>query len=203
MARRGVKRSRRSACPSVYQHAAKSTGTRAFRAVVLYRSSTTSYGSCGFTDSSCQGKGGVRLIIGTKNNVERTYERDMEWSRIMRRPNNRSPGCDGLRVCDADPTIWCDKCKLPVVLVEATRSMNPKPTTYIKATADKLGIPSYLAQHGPGEDGKEIITVTRLGWRGSRSCRTVIMTEDEWVSFCEKKYREHNTKIHNWSGNAI
>ena len=139
----------------------------------------------------------MRTNPGTDNNEERTGDRDDAWSCIMRRPSSEKRGCQGLRSCDFDTTIICHTCKLPIFMVEVTRSKGYKAGDYVTAVANKIGIQAYLIRHII--DTRDIrnpqvwIYATCLTRIDSKE---VELTEDQWVQFCEQEQIKHNKQFH-------
>jgi hypothetical protein len=110
----------------------------------------------------------------------------MEASRKMRLPDERSPGCEGLRSFDVDPFIICDECALPVVLVEWTRNMDGyKPTRYTRTMAEKTGCPNYLARHNGVEGSKTVIENLFTG------AIYTLRNDVEFKAWGEELYRKH------------
>lgn len=58
------------------------------------------------------------MLIGTSNNIERTGDRDLDFSALMRLPR-------GIRVCDIDPSPRCPKCDHMIAIFEAKRMSEP------------------------------------------------------------------------------
>src|SRR5438270_9029038 len=95
---------------------------------------------------------------GTINNNERSGDRDLYWSNVLRLPYHPS---GKLRVCDNDPTIFCDACSLPIFMAEVCRHWNFKGTRYTINQAKKMEIEAYLIRHnGNQEKGMTHLTIT-------------------------------------------
>lgn len=136
---------------------------------------------------------------GTANNTERSGDRDLYFSWVLRQPTSPSHKC---RSCDFDalphlaPTIFCNKCSLPVLLIEATRAQGFKATRYTQAIARKLEIEAYLVRHsgvwGLSKDGSDrtpspTFEVTRL----STGKVGVFQGEAEFIKWLEEKFEVH------------
>lgn len=136
---------------------------------------------------------------GTANNVERSGDRDLYFSWILRQPGSKS---GQVRSCDVDSiphlgtTLFCNKCNLPVVLMEATRGEGPKGTRYTKAMAYKLGIPAYLVRH-TGQLGKDIKNGTdrqvspNFDVTNLFNNRHANLDEQAFIEFLEQKFEKH------------
>ena len=95
-------------------------------------------------------------LLGTKNNKERTGDRDLQFSALMRRPR-------GIKVCDIDPLPFGPD-NLPYVLWEVKRKTGNRDwildnTAYVRAMAEELGRPTYFLYHRPNDS---IVEATRL-----------------------------------------
>jgi hypothetical protein len=137
---------------------------------------------------------------GTVNNQERSGDRDLYWSWLMRQPTLGKEG--KLRSCDLDypeggPQGYCDACSLPFMLIEATRKEGFKPTRYTKAHAMKLGVEGYLIRHN-GQIGTDIkygsdrkpstfFEITRL----SDSKVKTFTDEVTFIEWVERKFQYH------------
>jgi hypothetical protein len=87
---------------------------------------------------------------GTSNNNERSGDRDMAFSNLMRKPR-------GIKACDYDPLPICKECQHPIVMWEVKR----KPLTgaslmsntkYTRIAADAFGVPAYFIYHQPEQE---------------------------------------------------
>jgi hypothetical protein len=122
---------------------------------------------------------------GTKNNVERTGDRDIAFSELMRRPA-------GIRTCDFDVMPFCVKCKRPLFMLESKRKFPStiwawRHTEYIRVMASDLGIPAYFMHHQPSDEKLTVLLLKPDGDLGvSRT-----FTYDEYVQWIEKKRDEH------------
>src|SRR5208282_3472605 len=121
------------------------------------------------------------------NNIEKTGDRDLRWSQIMRQPSKKARGCGKLRSCDWDTNPICDGCGLPIIMLEVTRQLDysNKACRYTKSAARRLGVPAYLAWHG-GSGDKEKITITNLATGVRRD-----FTLAAFCLFIEDKMRGH------------
>jgi len=135
---------------------------------------------------------------GTSNNNERSGDRDMAFSDLMRKP-------EGIRVADFDPYPICMKCEHPIAVWEVKRKPLPgrllmSNTKYTRILADVLGVRAYFIHHQPNhevvsrvEDDGEIIlqpeprlTVTRLD-----NCKERTFTYAEFKTWVEILAAKH------------
>jgi hypothetical protein len=113
------------------------------------------------------------MSVGTHNNFERTGDRDLAFSALMRKPR-------GVKVCDFDPMpIGPDN--LPYVMWEVKRETGNRDwilahTRYVSAVAEKLGVPAYFIYHRPDDS----VVITRLSDFVIRT-----MTSEEFVKWVE------------------
>jgi hypothetical protein len=83
------------------------------------------------------------MQIGTDNNIERTGDRDLDFSTFMRSPK-------GVKVCDIDPSPVCPMCGEFKAIFEAKRVMLPdkiwalRNTEYVRKLAARCGVEAYL-----------------------------------------------------------
>lgn len=136
---------------------------------------------------------------GTANNNERTGDRDLYFSWILRQPSSPSRklrSCDFDTLPDAPPTVICDKCGLPVLWLEATRQQGYKATRYTQNIARKLGVPAYLIRHsgrwGVSNNGSDrqpspTFEVERL----SDHKKQTFEGEQEFIKWLESKFESH------------
>lgn len=125
------------------------------------------------------------MAVGTKRNKERSEDRDLEWSKLMRLPDKDAEGCDGeLRSMDMDVSPWCNRCGLPIMLFEVTRETGYKGTRYTHTLAQKIGVKSYLIRHNLPES--DVITVEDLKLGGPTDVSKV-----QFVRWVEKKMAKH------------
>lgn len=122
---------------------------------------------------------------GTKNNVERSGDRDIAFSELMRQP-------EGIRTCDFDVMPFCVKCKLPIFMLESKRKYPSTiwawaHTEYIRNMAKILGVPAYFMHHRPAE---KLITVVPLRPDGDMSGEVTFAYPD-YVKWVEKKRDQH------------
>jgi len=78
---------------------------------------------------------------------ERYGSRDLTWSRWHR----YTFGSDATMI-DLDAIGYCDKCKAPLYIVEATKDVGQrKATTIAERVAQGLGVSGWLVMYSPGE----------------------------------------------------
>lgn len=95
--------------------------------------------------------------IGTSNNIERTFERDLTFSRFMRT-------VEGVRHLDLDLYQYCPSCSRIQVVFEATATRGFKNTTMTRALAAQLNVPMILVQHAYSDvEFKHDVDVTYWG----------------------------------------
>jgi len=135
---------------------------------------------------------------GTANNQERTGDRDLYFSWVLRQPASPSGqlrSCDFDTLPDAPPTVICNRCSLPVLWLEATRKDGFKATRYTEAIARKLGIPAYLVRHagrwGLLNDGSDRqpspkFEVVRLSDR-----KSMTYNERQFIEWLQRKFEAH------------
>ena len=118
------------------------------------------------------------MLIGTSNNVERTSDRDLGFSTLMRLPR-------GIRVCDIDPSPRCPKCDHAIAVFEAKRMDCPTRgwilahTSYVRIDAGKLGVDAYFMCSA---DDWNKITIVRL-----RDFLQVVWSREGFIDWLEKK----------------
>jgi hypothetical protein len=143
---------------------------------------------------------------GTANNNERTGNRDPYFSWLLRQPKSPS---GKLKSCDYDslpelaPSIICDRCSLPVLLIEATRQTGFKATRYTSTLAKRIGVESFLVRHdgdmGTQRDGSDrrqstFFDITRLSDHAQFNTRTLDgSAECLFIEWLERKFEEHRT----------
>src|SRR3990167_3501008 len=118
------------------------------------------------------------------SNEERTGDRDLYFSDLMRRPGNPPEDqifCN-IRSCDFDPTLFCHVCKVPVFMTEAMRgsaiARESKGTTYMEAVARRLQIKAYLIRRDVMG-----LWITSLP---DRSRELGPLTEEAFVAWCHE-----------------
>ncbi len=130
-------------------------------------------------------------MVGTSNNEERTGDRDLGFSNLMREPK-------GMRSCDIDVSPVCRRCKNYFVFFEAKRWNISRPeltlsfrgrdeiqkhSRYTVNSAKRQGIPAYFVA---STDEWQTIDVVRLeDWFGMQ------MTRIEFVQWLERRALEH------------
>lgn len=118
------------------------------------------------------------MQIGTSNNIERTGDRDLSFSNLMRKPRN-------IRVCDTDPSPRCTCCKRLIALFEAKRMTRPENdwimahTEYTRIDAALLDVEAYFLC--TSDDWKNLVVI-RLGDFKERP-----FTESSFISWLEEK----------------
>jgi hypothetical protein len=128
------------------------------------------------------------------SNVERTRKRDIVFCDIFRLPSKRALGCGYLRSQDLDPTLWCAKCAMPLMMVEAVRGYAYKATRYTETVAGGLLVPAFLMRRDGEDDLASVtkITVIRLDGRGEQREFTA-STFGRWG---EDVMRWHMARVH-------
>jgi|HubBroStandDraft_1064217.scaffolds.fasta_scaffold47167_4 hypothetical protein len=121
---------------------------------------------------------------GTSNNVERTRDRDLEFSKLMR-------PIPGIKVCDIDPTPICPNCEHPILAWEVKREFRNIywavcHSKYTRILALAFSIPAYFVYHQPA-DGK--LTVTLLNADAEFPSQTYTVAEfQNWVGEQQAKH---------------
>lgn len=80
------------------------------------------------------------MSVGTSNNIERSFERDLTFSRFMRT-------VEGVRHLDLDLYQYCPECMKVQVVFEATATRGFKNTSMTRNLAEQLGVGCILIQH--------------------------------------------------------
>jgi len=129
-----------------------------------------------------------QFMVGTKNNVERTGDRDLDFSATMRKPK-------GIRACDFDVVPICPMCNLPILLWEVKRQ-NKGPlwayrhSTYVRNMARILGVPAYFVYHQP-----ELKRFDLTSYKGEDlptfSPHTFSLREEVFIAWIEKQQAKH------------
>lgn len=137
---------------------------------------------------------------GTPNNNERTGDRDLYFSGLLR----RTRGSDWkLKQCDCDslpdliPQTVCDVCGTPIMFLEATRSSEFKSTRYMESWSKALvrPIPVYCITHN-----KSSFTVEQRYLPGDYAPlffkHRELVSEQEFIQWVETLYQFHRMKFH-------
>jgi hypothetical protein len=139
------------------------------------------------------------MINKTGSNTERTRDRDLSFSELMRYPgttkedlNIRREGFDHLRSFDVDVSPLCDRCAMLIAVFEATRDINGyKATRYVQKFAEQLGVTAFLIKHL--EAGLDFYaSVTNL----STEENFTVNSKESYVEWVESLYLSHVKERH-------
>jgi hypothetical protein len=126
---------------------------------------------------------------------ERFGTRDLTYSSWHRRaePSNRNV----LTYIDLDAIEYCHRCREPLALLELARDVGQtfKPTTVLKALAERADVPAYLVFYKPDESGN--IIGFRMRQVYPRAGEFISLTPDEYAGFLV-----HLRSLHVCGGNG-